>query len=74
MSQRLRELFNVRNPMFRPLWIRLLIVGLTLGWTLMELVNGNHVWAAIFAAAGAWCAWEFFVVFDPANYRKREED
>ena len=69
----MRDLFNLRSPMMRPLWVRLLVTGLTLGWTVMELVNGNTGWALMFGAAGAWCAWEFFVVFDPANYQPPEE-
>ena len=34
-----------------------------------ELTTGNPGWAALFAAAGAWCFYEFFVIFDPDNYK-----
>lgn len=70
----MKDLFNIRHPMFRPLWVRLLITGLALGWALVELATGNPVWAAVFGAAGAWCAWEFFVVYDPANFEPPDQD
>ena len=28
------DFFNIRHPYFRPLWVRLLITGLALGWAL----------------------------------------
>lgn len=59
------SLFDVQIPFFRPLWIRVGIVALCLGWGLFELVSGAPFWGLLFLALGLWCAWQFFVVFDP---------
>lgn len=72
MSAR-RNFLDLRVPFFRPLLPRLIVTGVTLGWTAFELVNGNLFWAVLFGAAGAWLVWEFFVVFDPANYEEKDE-
>lgn len=45
------------NPWFRPLWRRLLIVGLVLGWGIFELVTGAPFWAVVFLGIGALAAW-----------------
>ena len=63
-----RNQFDVRHPMFRPFWRRAVIVGLAGAWTTYEIVNGNWIWAGIFGAATAFLAYEWFIVFDPANY------
>ena len=62
-------MFNIRVPFFKPLWIRVLTTAVTLGWALFELATGNPGWAMLFGAVGVWCAYEFFVVFDPDNYK-----
>ncbi|MEM9707260.1 MAG: hypothetical protein AAF871_00590 [Pseudomonadota bacterium] len=55
---------EVRTPFFRTIWRRLLVTGLTLGWTAFEAAMGNLVWAAVFGAAGAYLVWAFFIAFD----------
>lgn len=57
--------FDVQTPMFKPLWLRLLIVVLACGWAVFELLGGNVLWAILFGAAGAYLGYQFFVVFDP---------
>lgn len=57
--------FNVQTPFFIPLWRRIVVVVLTLGWALVELAGGQVFWAMIFGAAGLWCAHQFFIAFDP---------
>ena len=66
-------MINLHHPYFRPLWPRLVITGGSLGWALVELLLGNPGWAMIFGAAGAFCAYEFFVVFDPENYKDKDD-
>ncbi len=68
------DFLNIRHPYFRPLWVRLVITGVALGWALFEFLAGNPGWALIFGAAGGWCFYEFFVVFDPANYEEPKDD
>ncbi|SFP76545.1 hypothetical protein [Tranquillimonas alkanivorans] len=61
----MKDFFNLDHPMFRPLWVRLLVVALLLGWALVEIGQGAYFWALIFGASGLYCAWGFFVTFDP---------
>lgn len=56
----MKDLLNVKHPLFNPLWRRVLVVGVTGCWTVFELVNGNVFWAMLFGAAAVWCAYEFF--------------
>lgn len=44
------------------------ILGL---WTAFEISQGAYVWAAVFGVAVAYLVWQFFVVFDPADYEDR---
>lgn len=61
--------FNLRHPFFLPLWRRVVTTGITGGWALVELSAGNVFWAILFGAAALWCAYEFFVSFDPENFK-----
>ena len=57
-------MFDARHPFYRPLWRRVAIVAVTAGWALIEYRNGAPIWAMLFAAISAWCAWFFFVVYE----------
>lgn len=65
--------FDVQRPMFRPLWLRALIVGLCLAWTVVEIRGGNGFWAVLFGAAALYLAYQFFVVFNPVELEKKED-
>lgn len=47
------------HPFFRPLWVRVAVVGLSLGWGVIELVFGSPGWAMLFAGAGLYALWVF---------------
>ena len=66
------QFFNLRHPFFLPLWRRVLTVAVTGGWAFVEFVTGNGLWAVLFGAAALWCAYEFFVTFDPENYTNKD--
>ncbi len=53
------------HPVYRPLWVRLAVVGVSLGWAAVEVVNGNPGWALMFGAAGAVALWGLFLTYDP---------
>jgi len=57
--------FDVQLPMFKPLWLRLLIVVFCCGWAVFELLSGGVFWAILFGASGVYLGYQFFVVFDP---------
>ncbi|TCD16700.1 hypothetical protein [Oricola cellulosilytica] len=66
-------MLNIRHPIFLPLWPRVLVTTLTGSWALLELVMGNTLWALLFGVIALYCAYEFFVAFDPANYEDRDD-
>lgn len=60
-------MFDLDDPFYRPLWLRLLLVGLVLGWAAFEFASGAPFFGVIFAAIGAYAAWRFFVTFNPRD-------
>jgi hypothetical protein len=66
-------MFNLHVPFFLPLHRRAWTTGLVIAWALFALWTGNPGWALLFGAAGAYCAYEFFVVFDPKNYKDKKD-
>ncbi|OYX40826.1 MAG: hypothetical protein B7Z02_17805 [Rhodobacterales bacterium 32-67-9] len=67
-------MFDLQLPFFRPLWLRLAVVAVCLGWAGMEMVSGSPGWAILFAAAGLWAAYQFFVAWDPKLDDERKHD
>lgn len=63
----LARAFNVQSAFFIPVWRRVLVVALSAGWALFELVMGEPIWAVLFIVIAIYCAHQFFVVFDPAK-------
>lgn len=58
--------FDVQHPMFKPLWLRIVIVGFTLGWAAFELfVTQSPFWAILFGAIGVYLAHQFLIAFNP---------
>jgi predicted MFS family arabinose efflux permease len=65
-------MFDFSHPFFRPLWVRLLVVAVALGWALTEAVGGNPGWALIFLAIGAVAVWGLLLAYDPDRPRKEK--
>ena len=59
--------FDLRHPFFNPLWRRVLTVAFSGGWAIVEFVSGSPGWAMLFAALALWCAYEFFVNWQPQD-------
>ncbi len=55
-----RKFLDTDHPMFRPLWVRLLIVALCLGWAAFEFIDGSPFWGMLFGALGVYAAYGFF--------------
>ena len=62
-----KSAFDLNDPFFRPLWIRIAVVGVALGWGLFEFVGGSPFWGTLFCAAGAWAFYGLFIAFDPRD-------
>lgn len=69
----MKDAFEVRHPIFRPWWRRVVITGSILGWAGVEFYNGANLWGFMFGAAGVYLFMQFFVKFDPADYEKRKD-
>ncbi len=55
----LKEAFDVQHPLFRPLWLRVLIIAFCFGWAVFEWSNGKTGWAALFVVCGAYLAHQY---------------
>jgi hypothetical protein len=52
------------NPFYRPLWIRLAIVGSLAAWTVVEaFVSKSPFWGIIVGALFAFCLWKFLLTY-----------
>jgi hypothetical protein len=59
------RLFDVQHPWFIPLYRRIIVVVLLLGWTVFEFLRGSPFWGVLFGGLGLYCAHQFFIAFDP---------
>lgn len=66
------KIFDVQLEFFRPLWRRVVVVGISVGWAIVEIWIGTPLWAALFAALAAYCIWQFFFVFNPKPDRSKD--
>jgi hypothetical protein len=65
----MKKFLDPDHPFFRPLWIRVAIVALCVGWAIFEFTSASAFWGMLFLGLGAYAAWEFFFNF---NANKRE--
>jgi hypothetical protein len=61
------KLFDFDHPFFRPLWLRVVVVGFCLAWTGFELVSGSPGWGMLFGAIGVYAGYRLFVTFAPRD-------
>lgn len=57
----MNKFLDLEHPFFRPLWRRVAVTVLCLGWGVFEFVAGSPFWGTLFGGLGAYCAWAFFV-------------
>ena len=60
-------MFDLDHPVFKPLWLRVIIVAVAIGWASFELVSGSPFWAILFGALGTYAAYKFFIDFNPRD-------
>ncbi|SFC21007.1 hypothetical protein [Tropicimonas isoalkanivorans] len=65
-------MFDFDIPFFRPLWVRLAVTAIAIGWGLFELASGSVGFAIIFLSAGIYAAYRLFVTFDPTGGEERD--
>jgi len=60
MSKSRSNFFDLQVPFFVPVWRRVLIVSVCLGWALFEFVTSAPFWGIIFGGLGVLAAWQLF--------------
>ena len=60
--------------MLRPLWVRLLLIVLTLGWASFEWFLGNSTWAALFGGVGLCLVYVLLITYTPTNEAPEKTD
>ena len=63
----MKKFLDTDHPMFRPLWVRVLIVAVCLAWALVEYRTGSELWAMLFLGLGVYAAYNFFIGFQPKD-------
>ena len=51
-----RKFLDPDHPIFRPVWVRVLVVAVCLGWAVFEFVAGSPLWGMLFGALGVYAA------------------
>jgi hypothetical protein len=69
----MRGFLDVQTPFFHPLWRRVLVTAICLGWAVIEIASGAVFWAVLFGAAGIHLAWQFFFVFELPSAKRDEK-
>ena len=65
--------FDFNHPFFDPLWVRVAVVGVCIGWGLFEFSTGALMWGGLFFGLGGWAGFSFFVV-NPDRGGDRQDD
>lgn len=55
------------HPFLRPLWRRVLLIAVVLGWAVFEWWHGETFFAVTALAFAAYGIWVFFVKYDPGE-------
>ncbi|MDX3927184.1 MAG: hypothetical protein QHC90_15455 [Shinella sp.] len=55
------------HPFYRPLWIRLLLVGFCSAWTAFEFYNGEQMWGTIFLVVAAYAFAQLLLFYKPSD-------
>lgn len=54
-------MFDFTHPFFEPLWRRIVIFLICMGWGAFEFATGAPFWGTVFMGAGAFAGWHFFI-------------
>ncbi len=67
-------MFDLDHPFFLPLWRRVAVAALCLGWAGLELARGALFWAVLFGGLGLYAAHGFFLRWDDDRVRRRQKE
>ncbi|QRM56391.1 hypothetical protein [Sinorhizobium sp. BG8] len=55
------------HPFYKPLWIRLVIVAVCVGWTALEFYNNEEMWGTIFLVVSAYATAQLLLFYKPSS-------
>ena len=55
------QLFELQIDFFRPVWRRVVLVAICLGWAVFEFMTAAPFWGIIFGALGVYALWQLFL-------------
>jgi len=58
---------DLQTDFFKPLWIRVAVVVVCLGWAVFEFTTGAVFWGMLFGGMGVYALWQFFLDNWPAS-------
>lgn len=59
------KLFDFNDPFYKPLWLRVGVVGFAGIWAVVEFVIGSPFFGVLFGALAAVAFYGLFVTFNP---------
>lgn len=57
---------DTSHPIYQRLWARLLIVGFSTAWAIIEFINHEIFWATVVGGIAAYSAYVLLFTFKPA--------
>ncbi|WP_244464708.1 DUF3329 domain-containing protein [Martelella endophytica] len=69
-----RRMFDLKHPMLKPLWVRLVLIAVCFAWAVVELTMGSLYWAIAVAIIGLYMAWVFFVSADRTYFSSNDKE
>jgi hypothetical protein len=65
--------FELQIDFLIPLWRRVALVVVCLGWAMVEFVTGAPFWGIIFGAMGIYALWQLFFSGWPPDIQARQD-
>ena len=59
------QLIDANHSFYRPLWVRVAIVAVCLGWAAVEATGGDLMWAVLVGGVGIYAAWVLLLNYRP---------
>ena len=59
------QIIDTNHPLYRPLWVRLLIVGFCAAWAVVEFINNEPFWATIVGGIAVYSAYVLLLTYKP---------
>ncbi len=70
----MKNFVDFNDPFYRPLWVRVLIVGVTAAWSAGEFLWGSPVWGGLIGGISAYAFYGLFMAFNPRDPEEGPSD